>query len=639
MAVQHFRVVNIPETTKIRHLCARKTKGKRPFAEQTWRHHLHKQVTYTNKPIKNTNVTMPYGSLGLFPINSLVYLMPFDSLSLQPANFCVLYVPHGLIRLHVIRKISLTALLDHLYTPPHSHVKRSSEQRFLRAESNFITTGTKTIKNKCTRVNHRKNHSINPFKLSTPKRSELSNCTDHREVYTRISIAIIQPSQSLTICKSSLPTVSQRIKKSKFYEPINRNNITMGRPRGNISRQSRSVKNYTVVSNISRSSNNVSGYQGYFNSIKDLENFTYNSTTHGSDSFVSLFKRNDNLKIISVIFRKTESHGMSDELEISVAAEDILLDTDSDNSTEPIEIDSDENNQLSSTILESDIADISQSAARLNIVNAAKNLFSVVTSRPVIGSKNVSSTELNQIESQTVPINRQQEPAEKQDPGKTKRGREASEEDPSGLLQTRKSPPAKKIKKITMAPPESIIKAEEYPKQLVRLVPDLENVHLFSKAHLDILHKSIIEALKACKNPKVVYEFCNPDRGRYKFVCPNEEAKEFAMNIIPTLKNLWPNPKIKAIDCGSIPRMVRASVVFNNPPPEILDFFEDIDLKNETIDTNEWRIYNKKKIQGNKTIFFIGIDEKSVEDLKAIGNRPYFVNGRTKITIENNQTG
>lgn len=65
------------------------------------------------------------------------------------------------------------------------------------------------------------------------------------------------------------------------------------------------------------------------------------------------------------------------------------------------------------------------------------------------------------------------------------------------------------------------------------------------------------------------------------------------MNIVPTLTDLWLYPLILG--------MIRASVLFNNPPPETLE----IHFKNENIVTNNCRAYGKKKIQGNKT----GVDE------------------------------
>lgn len=216
---------------------------------------------------------------------------------------------------------------------------------------------------------------------------------------------------------------------------------------------------------------------------------------------------------------------------------------------------------------------------------------------------------------------------------KIKRQRETSNGETSSSGNDR--PPIKKPKTMMAPPPEDDAAGTEI-KYVVRLVPDLEGIHLFSEKHGPKLKNSVFKQLKLVKDPKIKFEYCDFYRGRFKFVCPNVETKEYAMNIVPKLTELWADPHIKAIDCGIVPKMIRASVTFNNPAPETLEFFEDVDLKNETIDTNEWRVYNKKKVQGNKTVIFIGIDEQSVEALKAIGFRPYFANGRTKITVDGN---
>lgn len=47
------------------------------------------------------------------------------------------------------------------------------------------------------------------------------------------------------------------------------------------------------------------------------------------------------------------------------------------------------------------------------------------------------------------------------------------------------------------------------PKQLVRLVPDIEIVHLFTQSHLQVLHKSVMGPLIACKNPNVNFAYLN----------------------------------------------------------------------------------------------------------------------------------
>lgn len=160
---------------------------------------------------------------------------------------------------------------------------------------------------------------------------------------------------------------------------------------------------------------------------------------------------------------------------------------------------------------------------------------------------------------------------------------------------------------------------------------------MFSAGHLEMIHGSVQNVLKEEKDPNIKFDFCNFERGRYKLVSPNTAARDFALNIVPLViarlnKERWRDPKIKAVDCGEVPGMIRASIVFNDPAPEVLDFFEDIDLKNETIDTNNWRVYGRKTICGKKTVIFIGVDEKSEADLKA--SRPYFANGRTKINFD-----
>lgn len=83
--------------------------------------------------------------------------------------------------------------------------------------------------------------------------------------------------------------------------------------------------------------------------------------------------------------------------------------------------------------------------------------------------------------------------------------------------------------------------------------------------------------------------------------------------------------------------MVRATAIVDNPSPQTLDFFDEIEFKNDTLDTNNWRPFNRKKIQGDKTIFFFGIDEKSVSDLRALSFKPYFANSKIKISIDDNK--
>ncbi|KAJ6642941.1 hypothetical protein Bhyg_07897 [Pseudolycoriella hygida] len=171
--------------------------------------------------------------------------------------------------------------------------------------------------------------------------------------------------------------------------------------------------------------------------------------------------------------------------------------------------------------------------------------------------------------------------------------------------------PNKKLKNVTMEP----LVLDDPPSRpkmyVVKLVPDIEDVHLFTKKHGEILTASVKSQLSK-----------------------EAKAKEWALNVVPKLSGLWKDSKIKSIDCGEVPRLIRATAIFDNPAPEILDFFDEIELKNETIDTNDWRPFNRKEIQGDRTIVFFGVDEKATWDLKAIRFRLYFSNGRIRISID-----
>lgn len=195
-------------------------------------------------------------------------------------------------------------------------------------------------------------------------------------------------------------------------------------------------------------------------------------------------------------------------------------------------------------------------------------------------------------------------------------------------------PPPKRPKVIIMSDSEEETKVELY---LVLLLPDTEEDSLFSRKHCEKLEPSVFKAIKAEINPQVKFEFCGADKGRFKFVCPNLEAKEWALSIVPKLTDIFEKPKIEAVDRGILPKLTRASITFNDKPPNMVDLFEGIENKNETLDTLHWRPYKTKKVQGNKTILFIGIDEASVTALKAIRYRPNFEHSRITITIQDNK--
>lgn len=133
-----------------------------------------------------------------------------------------------------------------------------------------------------------------------------------------------------------------------------------------------------------------------------------------------------------------------------------------------------------------------------------------------------------------------------------KRQRDPSLESSPNTSNT--GPVNKKPKKLVMVPPpaESVIRED---KHLVLLLPDSEEVNLFSSKHGEKLSPSVINAIKLETNPEIKFDWTGFERGRYKMVCPNLATKEWALLIVPRLNNLWEDHKIKAIDAGVIPKM------------------------------------------------------------------------------------
>lgn len=55
------------------------------------------------------------------------------------------------------------------------------------------------------------------------------------------------------------------------------------------------------------------------------------------------------------------------------------------------------------------------------------------------------------------------------------------------------TPPPKKLRNVTMDPPVIDEPPERIAKHVVKQIPDIEDVHLFSKPHLDMIHSKSIE--------------------------------------------------------------------------------------------------------------------------------------------------
>ncbi|KAJ6647596.1 hypothetical protein Bhyg_02819, partial [Pseudolycoriella hygida] len=121
------------------------------------------------------------------------------------------------------------------------------------------------------------------------------------------------------------------------------------------------------------------------------------------------------------------------------------------------------------------------------------------------------------------------------------------------------------------------------------------------------------------------YKFDKPiyDGIRLRLICENDVTKDWLMNTIPKLEGLSKDLSFEAVVIGAPPQLYRESV--NVPakafePPTSL--FSIIGTQNK-IDIKFWKYLSRTKVAGGQQTWFIGIDEKSVDDLREIGFRPH----------------
>lgn len=108
------------------------------------------------------------------------------------------------------------------------------------------------------------------------------------------------------------------------------------------------------------------------------------------------------------------------------------------------------------------------------------------------------------------------------------------------------------------------------------------------------------------------------------------------VGIIPKLDSLWQGGQLKAVASGPPPVLIRATINMALPAPEPNDFFNIIAAQNATLDTANWKLFSRSKVQGGKQQWIIGIEEKTIGALRELDYRPYCDLSRVKFFIANN---
>lgn len=101
------------------------------------------------------------------------------------------------------------------------------------------------------------------------------------------------------------------------------------------------------------------------------------------------------------------------------------------------------------------------------------------------------------------------------------------------------------------------------------ILPEVEDNLLFTKEHCRIIKAKLNEALFASEEiAELKFSFSDYDRGRYRVVCLNPASKEWVIQTVPTLTGLWKDAKLKIVQAGTPPKLLRATFTLRFPSPE-----------------------------------------------------------------------
>lgn len=140
----------------------------------------------------------------------------------------------------------------------------------------------------------------------------------------------------------------------------------------------------------------------------------------------------------------------------------------------------------------------------------------------------------------------------------------------------------------------------------------------------------LMEIMRSNEIAKIRFEESSFDRGRYRYICSSKEVCDWLIGIIPTITP-WGNAKVKAINQGAPPTLVKATINVTMPTLEPSDIFTLIGAQNPTIDTSNWKCVHRTKAVNNKQVWTVMVEESSIEALKDV---EYAGSRRIKITMQ-----
>lgn len=192
----------------------------------------------------------------------------------------------------------------------------------------------------------------------------------------------------------------------------------------------------------------------------------------------------------------------------------------------------------------------------------------------------------------------------------------------------------------SMVPPKfaEVAKASLF---VVDIVLDGDEDVLLSPDQGKLIFEALTTALFASDKLNCLgFEHCAYERGLFRTISLNAETRDWITRIIPTLTfKDWQDAKLKTVEAGSPPKLVRASITLEFPTPEFGEVFDIIDARNVAIKTKFWRLYQRNKVDRGKQTWFIGIDEESAKIIKEMNFHVQYGLNKLKISILDGKNG
>lgn len=191
----------------------------------------------------------------------------------------------------------------------------------------------------------------------------------------------------------------------------------------------------------------------------------------------------------------------------------------------------------------------------------------------------------------------------------------------------------KKLKSTVQMPPltSEVVKNDFH---IIDVVSYDDTIPFFNDAQGTNIYTAVLkELVKANDISKINFEDSFLDRGKYRYICSNVVTRDWLLSIIPTITP-WGNAKIKSVNQGAPPNLIKYTAIMKKPLLEPNDIFTLMATQNPNLDTSNWRCSYRSKVEKGLQTWVINVDENSIPALELVDFKPYAGTKRIKLFLK-----